>query len=170
LINGQLLHFSAVYTPNKAFTGPDTLSPLSPGVNRALRQGELNLAFDAEKDWRWTERLPSAYALLIYNFRSRSDLFDDYLAQPEFGNHHNFNQVVISVTQPLALNRWQLVWEQIVEGNDGGSLLEQPAVIYKPTSSQEYRVFWNFATGTDHSYLGTSRYVDEIVLAAIYKF
>jgi hypothetical protein len=119
---------------------------------------------------RWTARIPSTYVFLEYNYRSRSDLLDNYLAQPVFGNHHDFNLMFLGITQPLASNKWLLVWVQGIEGNAGGSIFEQPAVVYKPTSAQEYRVFWNFATGTNHSYLGPSRYMDEIVFAAIYKF
>lgn len=170
LINGDQVRVSGIYTPDKYFTGPNTLNPASPNVNKALRVGELSLAVDVERDLRWTERVPSAYVVLEYNYRSRSDLFDNYLAQPSFGNHHDFNLVVFGITQPLASNRWQLVWVQEVEGNDGGSIFEQPAVVYKPSSAQEYRVFWNFATGTSHSYLGTSRFMDEVVFAAIYRF
>lgn len=170
LIDGDQVRASGIYTPDEAFTGPNTLNPASAGVNKPLRVGEINLALDVERDLRWTERVPSAYMVLEYNYRSRSDLFDNYLAQPAFGNHHDFNLVVLGITQPLASNRWQLVWVQEVEGNDGGSIFEQPAVVYKPSSAQEYRVFWNFATGTSHSYLGTSRFMDEIVFAAIYRF
>lgn len=170
LLNGDQVRVSATYTPDKDFTGPNTLNPLSPTVNRPLRVGEINIALDIEQDMRWTDRLPSAYVFLEYNYRSRSDLFDHYLAQPAYGNHHDFNLAVIGITQPLGSNRWQLIWVQSVEGNAGGSIFEQPAVVYKPTSHQEYRVFWNFATGTNESYLGPSRYMDEIVFAAIYKF
>lgn len=170
LLNGNQVRVSATYTPDKDFTGPNTLNPLSPNVNRPLRVGEINMALDVERDVRWLEGLPSAYLFLEYNFRSRSDIFDDYLAQTAYGNHHNFNLAVIGITQPLGSNRWQLIWVQSVEGNAGGSLFEQPAVVYKPSSHQEYRVFWNFATGTNKSYLGPSRYMDEIVFAAIYKF
>jgi Protein of unknown function (DUF1302) len=170
LLNGDQIRVSATYTPDKDFTGPNTLNPLSPSVNRPLRVGEMNMALDVERDVRWFEGLPSTYLFLEYNFRSRSDLFDDYLAQPAYGNHHDFNLAVIGITQPLGSNRWQLIWVQSVEGNAGGSIFEQPAVVYKPSSHQEYRVFWNFATGTNESYLGPSRYMDEIVFAAIYKF
>ena len=170
ILNGAQVRVSGTYTPDKQFTGPNTLNPASPNVNRPLTVGEINLALDVERDVRWTERAPSAYLFLEYNYRSRSDLFDDYLAQPAYGNHHGFNLAVIGITQPLASNRWQLVWVQSIEGNDGGSIFEQPAVVYKPRSGQEYRVFWNFATGTNKSYLGPSRYMDEIVFSAIYRF
>ncbi len=170
LVNGAQVRVSAAYTPGKQFTGPDTLNPASPNVNRPLRVGEINMALDVERDVRWTQHAPSAYLFLEYNYRSRSDLFDDYLAQPAYGNHHDFNLAIIGITQPLASNRWKLVWVQSIEGNAGGSIFEQPAVVYKPTSGQEYRVFWNFATGTNKSYLGPSRYMDEIVFAAIYSF
>ena len=170
LLNGDQIKASVAYTPGKAFTGPNTLNLASPDVNKPLKVGEINMALDLERDVRWIEGLPSAYLFLEYNFRSRSDLFDDYLAQPAYGNHHNFNLAVIGITQPLASNKWTLVWVQSVEGNAGGSIFEQPAVLYKPDSHQEYRVFWNFATGTNKSYLGPSRYMDEIVFAAIYKF
>lgn len=170
LLDGAQVRVSGAYTPNKQFTGPNTLNPASPTVNRPITVGEINLALDVERDVRWTERAPSAYLFLEYNYRSRSDLFDDYLAQPAYGNHHGFNLAVIGITQPLASNRWQLVWVQSVEGNAGGSIFEQPAVVYKPRSGQEYRVFWNFATGTNKSYLGPSRYMDEIVFAAIFRF
>jgi hypothetical protein len=170
LINGDQVRVSGVYTPDKDFTGPNTLNPASASVNRPLRVGEINLALDVERDLRWTERVPSAYVFLEYNYRSRSDLFDNYLAQPAYGNHHDFNLTFLGITQPLMSNQLELVWVQGVEGNDGGSIFEQPAVVYKPTSAQEYRAFWNFATGTSHSYLGPSRFADEIVFAAIYKF
>ncbi len=170
LLNGDQIKASAAYTPDKDFTGPNTLNPASPNVNKPIRVGEFNMALDLERDVRWMEGFSSAYLFLEYNFRSRSDLFDDYLAQPAYGNHHNFNLAVIGITQPLASNQWELVWVQSVEGNAGGSIFEQPAVVYKPSSHQEYRVFWNFATGTNKSYLGPSRYMDEIVFAAIYKF
>lgn len=170
LINGDMVRISGVYTPDKDFTGPNTLKPASPGVNRPLRAGEINLALDIERDLRWSERVTSAYIFLEYNYRSRSDLLDHYLAQPAYGNHHGFNLMILGVTQPLMSNQLELVWTQSVEGNDGGSISEQPAVVYKPTSAQEYRAFWKFATGTNHSYLGPGRFKDEIVLVAIYKF
>lgn len=50
-----------------------------------------------------TGRLPSAYLILEYNYRGRSDLFGNYLAQPAFGNHHEFNLWCSE------RNRWPLI-------------------------------------------------------------
>jgi len=162
IINGDLIRVSGTYTPNKAYLNTDlNLSTVG------KRPGELNMALDIEKNYRWITALPSLYILLEYNFRSRSNVFDQYL--PDAG-HSCFNLMYLDLSQPLPMSRWQFVSFLGGEANEGGSYFWQPAVIYKPTSAQEYQVFWNFATGGNTSNYGSSRYSDEIVARLIYKF
>lgn len=167
IINGDLVRLSATYTPNKAFAGDATGGSLPV---KYKREGDMNIALDVEKDYRWSDKLPSAYILVEYNYRSRSSVFDTFLpAAPN--RHKNFNFWVVSITQPLPMNRWSFVWVHEADFNDGGSWYLQPAVVYKPTSAQEYRLFWNFTTGTRlGSNFGGDKSLDAIIAAAIYKF
>lgn len=167
IINGDLIRLSATYTPNKAFAGDGTGASLPV---KYKREGDMNIALDTEKDLRWSDKLPSAYILNEYNFRSRSAVFDTFMpAAPN--RHHNFNLWVVSITQPLPMNRWSFNWTHLMDFNNGGSLYITPAVIYKPTSAQEYRLFWNFFTGTRNgSNYGGDKSQDAIIGEAIYKF
>ena len=163
IINGDIVRFSGTYTPDKTlFTN---------NVFRPIRHiGDLNLAFDVEKDYRWTEALPSAYILAEYNYRSASSLFGDTWLFANAKPDHMFNLFLLSISQPLPLARWTLVNVVETEANQNFSWFDQPAVVYKPTSSQEYDVFYNFATGTLASFEGPFQFMDEIVFRAIYKF
>jgi hypothetical protein len=159
IFNGDIVRFSGTYTPNK------TLQTATLGVKR---MGDLNLAADVEKDYRWTEKLPSMYILAEYNYRSASPIFlDSWLRN---NGDHMFNLFLLSLSQPLPLARWTLVNVVESEANHNFSWFDQPAVVYKPTSSQEYDAFWNFATGTLASQFGPDQFSDEFVLRAIYKF
>jgi len=158
IINGDLVRVSGTYTPNKAY------------LNTTKRVGEINMALDIEKNWRWTAALPSLYVLLEYNYRSRSNVFDQYLHLATNDDFRNFNLWYLDISQPLPMSRWQFVNFFGVEANQGGSYFYQPAVIFKPTSAQEYQVFWNFASGGNDSNYGGSRFSDEIVARLIYKF
>lgn len=163
IINGDIVRFSGTYTPNKTLEYDEGNGAIS-----YKRIGDLNLAADVEKDYRWTEHLPSMYILAEYNYRSASPLFLDSLLRNK--GDHMFNLFLLSVSQPLPLARWTLVNVVESEANHNFSWFDQPAVVYKPTSSQEYDAFWNFATGTIASQFGPDQFSDEFVVRAIYKF
>ncbi len=166
VLNGDVFHASAAYTPDKAFFDGNL-------TGHPIHEGEINTALDVEKYTRFTREFPSTYLLLEWNFRSRSDLFDDYM--PLYG-HHNYNLVVISLTQPLPNNIWSLGMVAECETNTGGNWFLQPSVTYKPTSAQEYDLYWNFDEGTalnstthTGSLLGTFSWVDAVFFRAVYK-
>lgn len=164
IINGDIVRFSGTYTPNKTLAAP--------GYNQQgfVRMGDLNIAVDVEKDYRWTEALPSAFILAEYNYRSASSLFGDTWLFANARADHMFNLFLLSMQQPLPLARWTLVNVLETEANQNFSFFEQPGVVYKPTSAQEYDVFYNFASGTLASFEGPFQFMDEICIRAIYKF
>lgn len=163
IINGDIVRFSGTYTPNKTLL----YAPPS-GVLGYKRVGDLNLALDVEKDVRWAEALPSLYLLAEYNYRSATPIFGDTLLRNN--GDHMFNVFLLDLSQPLPLARWTIVNVLETEANHNFSYFYQPAVVYKPTSSQEYDVFWNFFTGSSASLFGPNKFDDEIVFKAIYKF
>jgi hypothetical protein len=172
VLYGDIFHFSAAYTPRKSFTGNST------GVNgKAKKEGEINATLDGERYLRWSEKFPSMYLLGEYNFRSRSAAINETF-MPSRG-HHNFNAVVLSLTQPLPSAIWTAGFTAVCDTNSGGNWLLQPAITYKPRSNQEYNVYWNFVEGTVDvagqppngrgSHLGSLDWIDAIYFRAVYK-
>lgn len=172
IINGDMVRVSGTYTPNKSF-GTDRMFT----TGHSKRMGEVNVSLDIEKNFRWTDKLPSAYIFTEYNFRSRSGVFDGFIpgtlgvtCTAGCGHRKSFNLWVLSVSQPLPMSRWSFAWVHSMELSDGTSWFFQPAVVYKPTSAQEYRLFWNFAEGTRRSTFGPSRSADALMGEVLYKF
>ncbi len=161
LINGDIVRVSGTYTPHKDVN-------YSGVPSGRIARGELNMAADIDRDLRWSDTYPSMFILLEYNYRSLTSVFGN--AYQRAAGHKMTNTILLSVGQPLPLARWSLANVFETEANNNWSFFEQPGVDYKPTSSQEYNVFWNFATGNSGSTFGPDRYSDELVFRAIYKF
>jgi hypothetical protein len=176
LLYGDIFHYSVAYTPHKSFTGASTVTLGNPGTS-AKKIGEINMTLDGERYLRWTEKFPSMYLLGEYNFRSRSEpISEAYLSAR---GHHNDNFVVVSLTQPLPNAIWTAAFVAVCNTNTGGDWFLQPAITYKPTSNQEYDVYYNFVNGTvdvaakhggtgEHK-PGTADWIDAIWFRAVYK-
>ncbi|HZO83232.1 MAG TPA: DUF1302 family protein [Candidatus Binataceae bacterium] len=170
LLAGDIFHYSVAYTPHASFTGSRTVLI----TGKPTKIGDLNMTLDMEKYWRWTQHFPSVYLLGEYNYESRHAPVS-FVYMPSAG-HHSINTVVLSATQPLPANIWSLAMTAICDTNVGGNWFLQPAVTYKPTSSQEYDIYWNFDEGTvvdttKHvgSKLGSFSWIDAVYLRAVYK-
>src|SRR6201987_5650949 len=87
------------------------------------------------------------YLLGGWNYKSRSTVISD-VYEPALG-HKGLLTVVVSLTQPLPTNIWVLSAEAVCDTNVGGNWFFQPSITYKPTSNQEYNVYWNFFEGTN---------------------
>jgi hypothetical protein len=173
VLYGDIFHFSAAYTPHKSFTGAPNPLP-SP---KAKKIGEINMTLDGERYLRWSQTFPSMYLLGEYNFRSRSEpISEAYLSAR---GHHNDNFVVLSLTQPLPNAIWTAAFVAVCNTNSGGDWFLQPAITYKPTSNQEYDVYYNFVNGTvdvaaktgghgTHK-PGSADWIDAIWFRAVYK-
>jgi hypothetical protein len=178
LLNGNIFHFSAAYVPRKTFwTGTSLTAPHN--VIKPTRIGEINMTLDGERYVRWSQRFPSIYLLGEYNYKSRSTGISD-LYEPSLG-HRGENIVVLSLTQFFPNNIWGTSIEAVCDTNVGGNWFMQPSVTYKPTSNQEYNVYWNFDEGTvanpgaasnkfrTGSKLGSFSFMDAIFFRAVYK-
>jgi len=176
VLNGDIFHFSTAYTPHKSFTGATTVTAGNPNTS-AKKSGEINVTMDGERYLRWSQSFPSMYLLGEYNFRSRSEaVSESYLSSR---GHHNFNLVVLSLTQQMPSNIWNAGIVALCDTNDGGNWFLQPQITYKPTSSQEYNIYWNFVEGTADKVakkggtgshvIGSASWVDAIWFRAIYK-
>lgn len=176
LLYGDIFHFSTAYTPHKSFTGATTVTAGNPNT-KAKKIGEINMTLDGERYVRWSQSFPSLYLLGEYNFRSRSEAVTEAFLSAR--GHHNFNLAVLSLTQPLPSNIWTLGFVALCDTNDGGNWFLQPAITYKPTSNQEYNVYWNFVEGTvdkpakhgghGSHIIGSADWVDAIWFRAVYK-
>jgi hypothetical protein len=172
-LNGDIIHFSAAYTPHKSFTG---LNSVASSTGKAKKAGEINMTLDGERYIRWSQSFPSMYLLGEYNFRSRSAAINETYMTTR--GHHNFNAVVLSLTQPLPNDIWTAAMTAVCDTNEGGNWFLQPAITYKPASNQEYNVYWNFVEGTvdvaakrggHGSHLGSLDWIDAIFFRAVYK-
>ena len=177
LLNGDIFHFSAAYTPRKTFWTGSSFAA-QPNVVKPTRIGEINLTLDGERYVRWSQAFPSMYLLGEYNYKSRSTVITD-VYEPSLG-HRGINTVVLSLTQFFPNNIWGAGIVAICDTNEGGNWFMQPSITYKPTSSQEYNVFWNFTEGTvvnpaprgvvgGGSKLGSGSSYDAIYFRAVYK-
>ena len=175
LLYGDIFHFSAAYTPHKSFTGASTVTLGNPNTS-AKKSGEINMTLDGERYVRWSQTFPSLYLLGEYNFRSRSAAINETY-MPARG-HHNFNAVVLSLTQPLPNAIWTGGFTAVCDTNEGGNWFMQPAITYKPRSNTEFNVYWNFVEGTvdvaakrggHGSHLGSLDWIDAIYFRAVYK-
>jgi hypothetical protein len=178
ILNGDIFHFSAAYTPHKSFW---TAASIANRAIKPTRIGELNWTLDGERYIRWSQKFPSMYLLGEWNYKSRSTVISD-IYQPTIG-HKGIQTVVLSLTQFFPNNIWGAGIVALCDTNVGGNWLMQPSITYKPTSSQEYDVFWNFdegtqfKTGTGHtspfagtgSKLGAYSWLDAIYFRAVYK-
>ncbi len=180
VLNGDIFHFSAAYTPHKTFwTATSIAAP--PNVIKPTRIGEINWTIDAERYLRWSQSFPSMYLLGEWNYKSRSTVISD-IYEPALG-HKAIHTVVLSLTQFFPNNIWGTSIEAVCDTNVGGNWFMQPSVTYKPTSSQEYDVYWNFDEGTNvhpgvggipstnptGSKLGSFDFMDAIFFRAVYK-
>ena len=178
ILYGDIFHFSAAYTPHKTFwTGASFAAP--PNVVKPTRIGEINLTLDGERYVRWSQRFPSMYLLGEWNYKSRSTVITD-VYEPSM-NHAGIQTAVISLTQFFPNNIWGVGIVALCDTNVGGNWFMQPSVTYKPTSNQEYNVFWNFTEGTvvnpgarnnpfrTGSKLGSGSSYDAIYFRAVYK-
>jgi hypothetical protein len=178
VLNGDIFHFSAAYTPHKTFwTGASFAAPQN--VIKPRRIGEINWTLDGERYVRWSQSFPSMYLLGEWNYKSRSTVISD-IYEPSMG-HTAIHTVVLSLTQPLPTNIWLLSIEAVCDTNVGGNWFMQPSITYKPTSNQEYNVYWNFDEGTvanpgaknnpfrTGSKLGSFDFMDAIFFRAVYK-
>ena len=178
VLNGDIFHFSAAYTPHKTFwTASQHRCP--PDVIKPTRIGEINMTLDGERYIRWSQKFPSMYLLGEYNYKSRSTVISD-LYEPSLG-HKGEQVVVLSLTQFFPNNIWGTSIEAVCDTNVGGNWFMQPSVTYKPTSNQEYDVYWNFDEGTvanpgaasnifrTGSKLGSFDFMDAIFFRAVYK-
>jgi hypothetical protein len=178
ILYGDIFHFSAAYTPHKSFWTLTSL--LNPAV-KPTRIGEINATLDGERYVRWSQTFPSIYFLGEWNYKSRSTVITD-IYEPTLG-HKGIHTVVLSLTQPLPSNIWVLSAVAVCDTNVGGNWFFQPSITYKPTSNQEYNVFWNFTEGTfvkpgvghtkpfggTGSKLGSGNSYDAIYFRAVYK-
>ncbi len=180
VLNGDIFHFSAAYTPHKTFwTATSIAAP--PNVIKPTRIGEINWTIDGERYLRWSQSFPSMYLLGEWNYKSRSTVISD-IYEPTLG-HKAIHTVVLSLTQFFPNNIWGTSIEAVCDTNVGGNWFMQPSVTYKPTSSQEYDVYWNFDEGTNvhpgvggipatnptGSKLGSFDFMDAIFFRAVYK-
>jgi hypothetical protein len=170
LLNGDIFHFSAAYTPHNAYW---TLASVL-GTARPTKIGEINMTLDGERYVRWSQKFPSMYLLGEYNYKSRSTPVTDIYV-PAMG-HKGINTVVLSLTQFFPNNIWGTSIEAVCDTNQGGNWFMQPSITYKPTSNQEYNVYWNFEEGTVlnvatkvGSKVGELKYIDAIYFRAVYK-
>ncbi len=176
LLNGDIFHFSAAYTPHKSFW--TAASIVDPAI-KPTRIGEINMTLDGERYIRWSQKFPSMYLLGEWNYKSRSTVISD-IYEPAIG-HTGIQTVVLSLTQPFPNDIWSAGIVALCDTNVGGNWLLQPSVTYKPTSNQEYDVFWNFDEGTQFatgpagdpfrtgSKLGAYSWLDAIYFRAVYK-
>lgn len=167
LFNGDIVRVSGTYTPHKDVNYTPVVGPQA-GQMLDIARGELNMAVDVDRNLRWSDTYPSLFILLEYNYRSLTSVFGNTYQRG--AGHKMTNTILLSLSQPLPLARWSLANVFEPEANNNWSFFDQPGVDYKPTSSQEYNVFWNFATGNSGSAFGPDRYSDELVFRAIYKF
>lgn len=180
VLNGDIFHFSAAYTPHKSFwTAQSFAAP--PNVVKPTRIGEINWTLDGERYVRWSQKFPSMYLLGEWNYKSRSTVISD-IYEPTLG-HKGIHTVVLSLTQFFPNNIWGTSIEAVCDTNVGGNWFMQPSVTYKPTSNQEYNVYWNFDEGTNvragrghttpgagtGSKLGSFDFMDAIFFRAVYK-
>jgi hypothetical protein len=176
MLNGDIFHFSAAYTPHQTYTISNFASLVNAKV-KPTRIGELNFTLDGERYVRWSQSFPSMYLLGEWNYKSRSTVISD-IYEPALG-HKGDNTAVISLTQFFPNNIWGTSIEAVCDTNVGGNWFMQPSVTYKPTSSQEYDVYWNFDEGTNvkltpaafktGSKLGSFSFMDAIFFRAVYK-
>ena len=178
VLNGDIFHFSAAYTPHKTFW---TASSIVNSAIKPTRIGEINWTLDGERYIRWSQKFPSMYLLGEWNYKSRSTVISD-IYEPTIG-HKGIQTVVLSLTQFFPNNIWGAGIVALCDTNVGGNWLMQPSITYKPTSNQEYNVFWNFDEGTQFktgvghtsplagtgSKLGAYSWLDAIYFRAIYK-
>ena len=174
-LNGDIIHFWPPIHPTSPSQVQHTVTAGNPNTS-AKKAGELNMTLDGERYIRWSQRFPSMYLLGEYNFRSRSAAISETY-MPARG-HHNFNAVVLSLTQPLPTNIWTAAMTAVCDTNEGGNWFLQPAITYKPRSNQEYNIYWNFVEGTvdvaakhggHGSHLGSLDWIDAIYFRAVYK-
>jgi hypothetical protein len=171
LLNGDIFHFSAAYTPHKTFY---TFQSLVNAKVKPTRIGEINTTLDTERYIRWSQTFPSIYLLGEWNYKSRSTVISD-IYEPQIG-HKGIHTVVLSLTQFFPNNIWGASIEAVGDTNVGGNWFMQPSVTYKPTSNQEYNVYWNFDEGTQFSLtkkvgskLGSFDFIDAIFFRAIFR-
>ena len=178
VLNGDIFHFSAAYTPHKTFW---TATSLANSAIKPTRIGELNWTLDGERYIRWSQKFPSMYLLGEWNYKSRSTVVSD-VYEPTIG-HKGIHTIVLSLTQFFPDNIWGASVEAVCDTNVGGNWFMQPSITYKPTSNQEYNVYWNFdegtalRTGVGHtdpfagtgSKLGSFSFMDAIFFRAVYK-
>jgi hypothetical protein len=171
VLNGDIFHFSAAYTPHKTFW---TAASISDAAIKPTRIGEINWTLDGERYIRWSQKFPSMYMLGEWNYKSRSTVITD-IYEPTLG-HKGIQTIVLSLTQFFPNNIWGTSIEAVCDTNVGGNWFMQPSVTYKPTSNQEYNVYWNFFEGTNinpttktGSKLGSFDWADAIYFRAVYK-
>jgi uncharacterized protein DUF1302 len=176
VLNGDIFHFSAAYTPHKSFW---TATSIGNAKVKPTRIGEINWTLDGERYVRWSQSFPSMYLLGEWNYKSRSTVISD-IYEPTIG-HKGIQTVVLSLTQFFPNNIWGTSIEAVCDTNVGGNWFMQPSITYKPTSSQEYNVYWNFDEGTNvktgkggvnnptGSKLGSFDFMDAIFFRAVYK-
>ncbi len=177
LLNGDIFHFSAAYTPHKSFW---TAASIVNAAVKPTRIGEINWTLDAERYLRWSQKFPSMYLLGEWNYKSRSTVISD-IYEPAIG-HKGIHTVVLSLTQFFPDNIWGTSIEAVCDTNVGGNWFMQPSITYKPTSNQEYNVYWNFDEGTNvrvgkggtptagtGSKIGSFDFIDAIYFRAVYK-
>jgi hypothetical protein len=176
LLNGDIFHFSAAYTPRKSFW---TAASIANRAIKPTRIGEINWTIDAERYLRWSQSFPSMYLLGEWNYKSRSTVISD-IYEPALG-HKALHTVVLSLTQFFPNNIWGTSIEAVCDTNVGGNWFMQPSITYKPTSAQEYDVYWNFDEGTNvkpgvasnpfrtGSKLGSFSFMDALFFRAVYK-
>lgn len=171
VLYGDIFHFSAAYTPHKTFW---TAASIANAAVKPTRIGQINWTLDGERYLRWSQTFPSMYLLGEWNYTSRSTVITD-IYEPTIG-HKGIHTIVLSLTQPLPNDIWSTSIEAVCDTNVGGNWFMQPSITYKPTSNQEYDVYWNFDEGTQFntatktgSKLGSFDWVDAIYFRAVYK-
>ena len=160
LINGNLFKLEGTYTPSKAFTTPGlSVTP--------KRVGELNMAIEMEKQVKWNRRIPSAFVVLEYWFKSRSDFFNRY--EPAQGES-NFQLIGIAMQQGLWGNRIRLDNSLVMDVTSSVGTWLQPGILYKPRDYLQFDLYYNYFQGGSHDIFGPLASFDEIFFKTTYKF
>ncbi len=168
LINGTLLKVEGTYTPSRAFT--------SPGLGDPLRSGELNIAFETEKQVRWNINVPSAFVVAEYWFKSRSDFFNRW--EPGFINNEtgkvesnsNFQLIGLAAQQGLYGNRIRFDTSVVMDVTAGLGTWIQPGIVYKPRDFLQFDLYYNFFQGGNRDIFGPLAGFDELFMKGTYKF
>lgn len=164
LLNGDQLRFDLDYKPQKKFTAAS-------GNFRGFAIGNLDATVEIERFVRFIPQQPQATFLIFeYIYSSAADLFDDSLRQEGLsGGEHLW----AFAAQQNWLNS-RLTTTNVFSTDSAGfgapGFLDQIIVQYKPRSYLEYRVAYDYFTGSSSNLLGRVSQDDEVILGVTLKF